>query len=479
MKKKSIFYILPALLLLGACTKNIESYNIQTKKAAVVPAAPLYTDGTLALTNQLAANGGGNITLHIVNYMAQAIIEDNAQYNFQTAGMPGSQWNTLYESCLNNLKRADSILSGTVPDATNSVATITNRRACVDITAVYAWYVLVTSFGNIPYSQALNPDNLFPKYDDQHAIFTDLLARLDKDLANLSTSGSGFASSEDLWYHGSIANWIAFTNSLKVLMGMTLADVDPTTAKTVVEAASPNAITSTAQNAIMAYGSQPSNNPAYSNFVVAKRNDYIAPKTMMDQLLSNADPRLTSYYGKVPSTGKYAGGVMGVQTTFSTVSGPSTKDSASTLPYVVLDYSEMEFLRAEAAARGFNVGGTAESHYDEGIRQSIKYWGGADSSVTRYLADPSVAYTTATGTALQKIALQKWISLYGHPYDEWVDLRRLDYPVLPLPVGAVSGFPNRLYYPTTEQTVNGANYTQAAAAIGGDKVETKLFWDIH
>ena len=477
--KKSIFYILPVALLLGACTKDISSYNDQTKKAAVVPAAPLYTYGTLTLTNQLANIGGGNITLHIVDYMAQAIIEDNAQYNFQTAGMPNTQWNVLYESCLNNLKRADSILRTTIPDATNSAATIANRRACVDITAVYAWYILVTSYGNIPYTQALNPDNSFPKYDDQHAIYTDLLKRLDNDLANLSTGGSGFAVSEDLWFHGNIPNWITFANSLKMMMGMTLADVDPATAKSVVEAASPNAMTSTAQNCIMQYGSQPSNNPAYSSFVVAKRNDYIASKPLMDQLLSNADPRLTSYYGKAPSSGKYIGAVMGVQTTFSTVSGPSTKDSASNLPYVVLDYSEIEFLRAEAVVRGFNVGGTAESHYDEGIRQSIKYWGGADSSVTRYLADPSVAWATAAGTDLQKIALQKWISLYNHPDHEWIDIRRLDYPVLPAPVGAISGFPNRLYYPQSEQTVNGANYTQAASAIGSDKVTTKLFWDIN
>ena len=474
--KKSILYILPAVLLFGACTKDISSYNDQTKKAAVVPPAPLFTNGMLSLTNQLANNGGGNITLHIVQYMAQSIIEDNAQYNFQTSGMPTTQWTVLYRDALNDLKRSDSILSTQTPDATNSAVTLANRRACVDITAVYTWYILVTSFGNIPYSQALDPNNLFPKYDDQHAIYTDLLKRLDNDLSKLNTGGAGFAVSEDLWYSGNISNWIAFANSLKVMMGMTLADVDPTTAQAAVEAASPNAITSTTQNCIMKYGSQPSNNPMYSNFVVAKRNDYVASKFMMDQLLSNADPRLTSYYGK-NSSGKYVGAVMGVQTTFSTVSGPSTKDSSSSLPYVVLDYSEMEFLRAEAVARGFKVGGTVQSHYEEGIRQSIKYWGGADSSVARYLADPSVAYATAAGTDLQKVALQKWISLYNHPDHEWVDIRRLDYPVLPAPVGAISGFPNRLYYPQTEQTVNGTNYTQAAQAVGGDKVETKLFWD--
>src|SRR5262249_38916909 len=109
--KKSILYIFPALLLFGACTKDISSYNNQTKKAAVVPAAPLFTNGTRGLSDQLASIGGGNITLHIVGYFAQAVIEDNAQYNFQTSGMPTTHWNVLYRDVLNDLKRSDSILS--------------------------------------------------------------------------------------------------------------------------------------------------------------------------------------------------------------------------------------------------------------------------------------------------------------------------------------------------------------------------------
>ena len=474
--KKSIFYILPAVLLLGACTKDITSYNDQTKKPAVVPAAPLFTNATRNLSDQLASIGGGNITLHIVGYFAQAVIEDNAQYNFQTSGMPATHWNALYKDVLSDLKRSDSILSTATSTVPADIAANTNQRAMVDVTAVYAWYILVTSFGNVPYSESLNPDNLFPKYDDQKAIMTDLLKRLDNDLSKLSTTAAGFAQTEDLWFGGTVSKWVSFANSLKVLMGMTLADVDPATSKSVVESAINNAISSTAQSAIMLYGSQPSNNPTYSAFVVAKRTDYIAPVTFMNQLLSNADPRLTSFFAP-NNAGQYVGAVMGVQTTYTTVSRPSKKDSASSLAYVVLDYSEMEFLRAEAIARVYTVSGTIESHYNEGIRQSLLYWGVADTAITRYLADPSVAYATAAGTDIQKIARQKWISLYMHPYHEWVDMRRLDYPVLPAPVGAVSGFPNRLYYPQTEQTLNPSNYTQAASAVGGDKVETKLFWD--
>jgi hypothetical protein len=137
----------------------------------------------------------------------------------------------------------------------------------------------------------------------------------------------------------------------------------------------------------------------------------------------------------------------------------------------------MEFYRAEAKERGFTVTGTAEEHYNKAISASILAWGGTAADAAVYLARPDVAYTTAAGTWRQKIGTQKWIALYNRPYEGWLELRRLDYPVLPAPVGAKSGFPNRLTYPGNEQQLNGTNYTAAASAIGGDKVETKLFWD--
>jgi len=138
---------------------------------------------------------------------------------------------------------------------------------------------------------------------------------------------------------------------------------------------------------------------------------------------------------------------------------------------------EAEFYRAEAIERGYNVPGTAEDHYNNAITASIIYWGGTAAEAATYLANPLVKYTTAAGSWKQKIGTQKWIALFNRPYDGWVEERRLDFPVLPLPLGAKSGFPNRLTFPSTEQTTNGAAYTSAASAVGGDKVETKLFWD--
>jgi hypothetical protein len=145
-----------------------------------------------------------------------------------------------------------------------------------------------------------------------------------------------------------------------------------------------------------------------------------------------------------------------------------------------LDYTEAEFLLAEAAERGFTVVGSAESHYNNAITSSILYWGGSNADATTYLAQPAVAYTTATGTWREKIGTQAWLGYYFRGFAAWTTWRRLDYPHLiasPKHVLAVNGIPERLIYPVSEQTLNGANYTNAAAAIGGDKAEIRLFWD--
>lgn len=138
---------------------------------------------------------------------------------------------------------------------------------------------------------------------------------------------------------------------------------------------------------------------------------------------------------------------------------------------------ETGFNLAEAIERGYNVSGTAATHYTNAVTASINYWGGNASDAATYLSKPTGNYSTATGNFKQKIGIQKWIALYNRGWDAYIEVRRLDYPVLPLPTNAKSGFPNRFTYPVNEQNINVVNCAAAGAAIGGDKVETKLFFD--
>jgi hypothetical protein len=145
----------------------------------------------------------------------------------------------------------------------------------------------------------------------------------------------------------------------------------------------------------------------------------------------------------------------------------------------LFDYAEVEFLLAEAVERGYTVGGTAAQHYNNAVTASIEDWGGTALDATGYLANPAVAYATAAGTWKQKIGIQSWIAYYNRGFEAWTQFRKLDYPLLVAPPDALSPFPLRFTYPIEEQTLNGDNWKAASTAIGGDAVDTKLFWDIY
>ena len=145
-----------------------------------------------------------------------------------------------------------------------------------------------------------------------------------------------------------------------------------------------------------------------------------------------------------------------------------------------MDYTEAEFLLAEAVERGFSVGGTAEEHYINAVRSSIVYWGGTTTQADAYLAQPSVAYATAFSDWKQKIGTQAWLAYWLRGNTLWNSYRRLDYPRLYAPAGylqEINKVPVRLFYPVSEQTLNADNYEAASLKIGGDSPLTKLFFD--
>jgi hypothetical protein len=403
-----------------------------------------------------------------------AVYQDEAQYDFQTRAIPNTWWNAMYRDVLADLRESSRLINA---DASLLPKEKANKLAILDIMEVYTFGILVNSFGNIPYTEALNAEKLFPKYDDAKTVSADLITRLNADIAKLDASAAGFTSSEDVVYKGSVSKWVKFANTLRMKLGMIVADENATAAKSAVEASDAGAIAASTDNGLFTYlSASPNQNPLHVDIVLGGRQDYIAAKDLMDKLAGWNDPRKTAYFS-TNNAGNYAGGIVGKVNTYVDFSRAGAKVIAADAPYVLADYVETEFLRAEAKERGFNVAGTAEQHYNNAITASILYWGGTAAEAAAYLAQPEVAYTTAAGNWKQKIGTQKWIALYNRSYETWTELRRLDYPVITAPVNAKSGFPTRLTYPNTEQTLNGTSYTAAAAAIGGDVVTTKLFWD--
>ncbi len=473
---KKVLMILFVTTLFAACQDDFGDTNVDTKKPPVVPPAALFVASQKSLVDEItSSNVNQNIFRLISQYWTETTYFDEANYDLTTRNIPQNFWNTLYTGVLKNLNEAQKLIPGQ-DAAFVSAAQKKNQNACIEILNVYTYSVLVNTFGNVPYSDALNSDNVFPKYDDAAAIYDDLFVRLDKALADIDLNSDGFASS-DLFYGGDMSGWKTFGNSLKLRLGMIIADVNPAKAKTIVEAASPNAISSNAENVAFHYLSSPPNtNPIWVDLVQSGRKDFVATHTIVDTMLYLNDPRTDDYF-TLDNVSGYSGGIPGEGNGYSEYSKPSTRITAPDFEALLIDYSEVEFLRAEAVERGMSVGGTATEHYNNAVTASIEYWGGSMTEADTYLAQPDVAYATAPGDYKAKIGLQKWLALYNRGFDAWVELRRLDNPQLPAPSDPNSGFPLRLTYPVQEQTLNADNYARGASSIGGDVVETKLFWD--
>jgi len=473
MKKIKIFFI--ALLALGACKKDITTLNDPTKKPAIVPAGTLFAYATKSYSDAItSASVNTNVFRFVVGHWAMTTYQDELQYDFNTRGIPKAWWTIMYSDVLQNLaKSADFVRA----DALMDPGVKANKLAILDVMQVLAYSTLVNTFGNVPYSKALDENNLFPVYDNAKIISIDLIKRLNTDIAQLKIANKGFALTEDLICGGEIAKWIKFANSLRMQQAMILADVDDDAAKAGVEASDAGAISTAADNASFAYlAGAPNQNPLFVDIVTGKRGDYVAANDLINQLKTTSDPRLSLYFSP-NAAGMFVGSISGAGNSLTAVSNPNPQLYAANAPTLFMDYAETEFFRAEAIERGYTVIGTAEEHYNNAITASIIYWGGTTADAATYLKNASVAYQTAAGTWREKIGLQKWIALYNRPFNGWTELRRFDYPKITPPVGAKSGFPVRLNYPTNEQQLNGANYTAAAAAIGGDVVTTKLFWD--
>jgi hypothetical protein len=491
---KKIFIFLSVFIIFSACSK-LEDLNVNTKDFTVVPGESLFNAATRALVNQMfTPNVNWNNTMLWVQHWTETTYTNESRYDMVTRKLPENHQNAMYRTALANYKDAARLISALtiVPGTTISQQQKDNQLGIIEIMSVFAWSNLVETFGDMPYAQALDYKNPSPAYDDGLTIYKDLITRMDAALAKMDPATAGMSSGYDNIYSGTAAGtakWIKFGNSLKLRMGLMLADLDPVYAKTVIESAAPKVFAAGDKAALTYLTASPNQNPVYTELVVTGRSDFIITSNLIDAMqpttpagtilnVTVTDPRLKFYATTVGSV--FKGGKQGSPNSYDAFSHVNPALLTSSREVVLMDYAETEFLLAEAAERGFTVGGTVETHYNNAITASITYWGGTPAEAAAYLSQPAVAYATAAGTYKQKIGTQAWLAYFLRGFTAWTSYRRLDFPVLLAPALHVEGIdrvPVRYTFAVSEQTLNFANYTAAAAKIGGDTPLTKLFWD--
>ncbi len=163
-------------------------------------------------------------------------------------------------------------------------------------------------------------------------------------------------------------------------------------------------------------------------------------------------------------------------------------------PDVLVGYKEMLFNIAEAIERGW-VTGNAETYYQSGITESMKFYGidvnntsftayflppGANSPTqaqaypfnfkfTDYYAQSGVKLSTSSDVAINQIVTQKYIAMFENSgYEAYYNWRRTGAPAFQSGSGVGNNgvIPKRWAYPVSEQTQNAGNWKAALSNQG-------------
>jgi hypothetical protein len=468
------------LLLVVTVTSCGLPDNVDPKSATVVTPASLITTSEINLFTQVTSlNTNYNISRLLTQYHSEVTYVTESRYNFSDRKLPDAHWGVIYRDVLTNLEEAKKLINATdFADAGKKA----NQLAIIGVLEAYSYQLLVDVFGNVPYTEAnLGSANSRPKYDDAKTVYYAMIDQLSSSITNLTDASEGFGDA-DILYKSDITSWKLFASSLKLRFALRISDSDAAKASTMVkEAIASGLYTDESESAIFTpTGTAPYVGCYYDWAVInARPKDYVPAKTLINIMNSVNDPRRAIWFTKYK--GAFVGLTYGLKaaSSYSKFSNFNSILQSIDYPAIILDYSEVEFLLAEAAERGLGgVTGTAESHYNNAITANLEHWKVSAEDIATYLAQPTVAYTTSTGTWKQKIGTQKWIALYDEGYESYAEWRRLDFPILTPPQDMTySDIPVRYPYPFDEVKYNKDNYTAAAAAIGGDLPSTKLFWD--
>jgi hypothetical protein len=420
------------MLAFTGCDNGLTEVNENPNAPESVPMNNVLLRGVWDIANNSGERGyfGRWVMLqhseNWVQHLAQPVY-NNEDYYEPRAGIPENVWDEMFSS-MTDLKDVKRLAEAAGDD---------NAWAVAEVMTVVGFMMLTDYFGDIPYSEALKLDEgiTHPVYDAQSAIYPDLIARLTAAAAMFDSGSFVTWGDYDPVYDGDVDGWEMFANSLRLRLAMRMSTVSAAAAQTAFEAAWASTVfgDNDDQADIDWEGTYPAASPTWRALVYGGRaGDFRMSESLIDRMASLNDPRLDIYAVPAESDGVQRGLRNGllpseyapqrVTSDFSTI---GEYFLAAAAPSTLLSYAEVLFLGAEAAQRGWNVGGaTAAQLYADAITASMEDLGVASADITTYLGQASVGLTTGTYRGLDAIRMQKWIALFQAGPEAFSDLRR-------------------------------------------------------
>jgi hypothetical protein len=523
MKKLKITIAFGLVLLLGAC--DVEYYDNPNAPSSA-PTDALFNNNVKRMVDQIYDMWwSGRFTYPLVQYWHQTEYVEEDRYQFRETQR--QIFNNFYEIAENYREIIRLNTEEATMDAAASSGANVNQVAQCRILLAYLFDVMASAWGDIPYwsygsddaeFQALNLSGVdeqivTPVYAPQDKIFADILNELSEAADQLDESLPGIGG--DNIYHGDVALWKKFANSLRLRIALKISGVNSSLGSQHISAALAGGVfESNDDNAMFKYeGNDANANMSYRAWYVGNRSDFAVGLSFVNLLkgenlvgwdhvtvtskgpnpfLGIVDPRLPIYAqpnGDGDYVGMYVGEGSGDQAAFVYESLPgtaiiATPDYAETL----MEYAEVAFIQSE-------LNGWDQTEYTNGITASMQKWGVDQADIDAYLGAVPAA-------SEENVLTQKYIALYMQGSTSWAEYRRTGYPhtlMQPFsetsvyvpstdtwvdkefnPIPDLTDVPYRMMYPQQEQTLNGDNRKAAADKLSnGDTQSSKLWWDVN
>ncbi len=507
MKFKPLYTIALAVLLAATgCKKNF--LDVNTNPNSLPTATPAFV-----LTNAMNTSANNFVRPNETGFywagqwtQSSSYILDPTTFSYQFTNGDFNYWDGFYD----NLQDYQYVIDNA--DATDQKY----FKGPAKVMKAYNYQALVDMYGSVPYSDALKGvGSLAPKFDDQKAVYESLITLLDQAIVDLKANAfaSAFAGA-DIIFNGNTTKWVRFANSLKLRLLMHQARITGRDGYITTEI---NKIVTEGSGFITGedvgsggpsfyIATDGKTNPIYDRWgysaagAVRSLARYPRPtKYLFDVLIATNDTfrlKRLAYArggesGSTPGTSataevvsNYVGVPFGIGSGFtapaSSYIGPSQLIRGQFNRKVILmTAAEIQINLAEAKQRfpAVTLPGTAQSYYEEGVRQSFRVLGVANATTQADVLTnsglPDADWKIATDK-LRLLAIQKWLALANFSgLEAWTEYRKTNLPATPQ-ANTVSSTdrPLRFFYPNTE---SGSN---ANVPTGIDVFKTRIFWDV-
>jgi hypothetical protein len=475
--RKIIYILLTSLLVITmwSCSEKVmDDINRDVNNPTEMESKLIITD---AMTSTAFSVLGTDFTFYASIYIEHNVGVWGQFYNAEIrAGEPinsstySNAWNSAYQT-LYNLKVIIEKCSEGGSEEGNY-----HTLGIAEILSAYNLATLTDMMGDVPWSEALKPGEIFtPKLDTQEDIYKQVFTFLDDAIANLDKE-STFPSlgTQDLIYGGDVDLWKKFAYGLKARYTMHLSLRNPSYSDVISFA--DQSFTDASEQAQFNYNGSTSVSPFYRLFL--DRDYYGASQSLHDKLTIRSDPRDNVFFRPYPGTESNGlvfapnGSPTQIQGLYS-ISAIST----NTAPTYLLSYHEIEFLKAEAYVRMNNLAlaDTALRKAVTAAFQKVNIGLTAQDAHNYFVNHVRPLFNA---NPLSEVMNQKYLAFYEEEateaYNDYRRLRAMGDNVITLanPLNAAQ-FPQRYSYGTDDVT-NNANVRNAYG--DGTYVFTEKVW---